>query len=671
MKLSINWLKDYLDPKLSTEEMVNRLTMAGLEVESVEAHGKDTVIDLEVTPNRPDWLSVQGLARDIGAILQKKVVYPAIKNYAIKKSNLRIHIDDKRDCTRYVATLLSKAQVSQGGVWANYLNSVDMKAISNAVDITNYILMDMGQPLHVFDYDKIEGGEVFVRRAKVGERIVTLDGVERKLDPSILVIADAQKPIAIAGIMGGMDTQVTTATTNILLESASFNSVLIRRASRSLALRSDSSYRFERGVDINGVLAGANRATSLLIEATKATLVGRLDAYAMSKAKEKPISISANDVSRRLGLNLKPAQIKRGLVALGFKVSGSATFKVTASSFRRDINQTADLVEEIARLTGFDKLPMAMPVIKATNINLDTRAAQLKTLLRQVLVGAGMNETVTFAMTNTKALVKSNLGETKALRVFNPLSQDQELMRPSLLPSLLQVALTNISRGQKDLRLFEIGKRYYAEGEKETLAILLTGRRHNDWRGNKKEMVDFIDLKGSIERVLGAAGVTASFESLQWPAFDAQSAANIVLNGKPIGSLGKLAADVLRNWDIKNQDVYFAAIDLDSIITQPKVTKYQALAEFPSISRDVSLSVKRETPYTDVEAICRKQGGALLTNVQFIEQYVGDKIAADQKALVFSLIYQSHERTLREEEINASQEAIIKALIAELGATRR
>jgi len=681
MKLSINWLKEYIDPKLSTEDLVERLTMAGLEVEAIEAGAKDTVLEIEITPNRPDCLNILGLAREVGAITGKPVKYPKIKKYKMdfrfrgndKQGNI-VTVENKNDCRRYIATLIRDVKIADAPAgMKQHLTSLGISAINNAVDITNFVLMEIGQPLHAFDYDKLAGGKIVVRRAKTGESIVTLDGIERKLDPSILVIADAEKPVAIAGIMGGKGTEITAATKNILLESAHFEMGLIRKACRSLGLRSDSSYRFERNVDFDGVLTGANRATELLLQLTVGRLDGRAELNFKAKTSSRKIKLNLTQVESVLGLKVTPTQVKAWLSRLGFKVVGKAkVLSIIAPHNRADVQQDVDVIEEIARMVGFDRLPFKMPVIKAVNINVNKRPREIKDKIRRVLTAGGIDEIITHSMIAAKALVKSNMTQLPVVKVFNPLSQDQELMRPSMVPSMLQVALTNINRGQKDLRLFEIGKRYFADSEKETLGILLSGRRSADWRIAKKETIEIFDLKGFMERIFKSIGINPVYTSNHWPVLDNDCAISFTLDEKYLGSLGKIDRKILNNWDIKNQDIYYAGLHLDEIYPLPiPVLKYQPISEFPAITRDVSVAVKKEIPYSKIEAICKQQGGDILKSVQFIEQYLGDKVQAGHKALVFSLQYQSNSRTLREDEISAVHEKIVQSLITDLSAVRR
>lgn len=674
MKLSLNWLKDYIDPKLSTESLVEHLTMAGLEVENIESVGGDVVLELEITPNRPDCLNILGLAREIGAITGKAVKTPKIRSVKTIVLKKLVRIEDKKDCSRYIGTLIRDVQIqgSPSGMKMR-LASMGIHAVNNAVDSTNFILMETGQPLHAFDYDKLAGHHLVIRRAKAGESIVTLDGIERKLDASILVVADGQKPVAIAGIMGGRDTQITADTKNILLESAHFEMGLIRRASRSLGLRSESSYRFERNVNEEGVLASANRATDLLLQLTGGRLSGRGEILSQHKKVAAKIKLNVSEIESLLGIDVTALRVKTWLARLGFKVVAQGNnLTVTPPVNRGDIGQGVDVIEEVARMNGFNHLPSKLPMIKTINIAVEKRPREIKAKIRQVLTAAGVDEIVTHNMINSKSLIKCNMTELPLLRVFNPMSQDQELMRPIMLPSLLQVAVTNINRGQKDLRFYEIGKTFSGGNERETLAVLLTGRRNHDWRSSKKDMVEVFDLKGILERIFQAAGLHAAYTGGSMPVFDPGCAAFINSNGRQIGVLGKVEQKVLNNWDIKNQDIFFGGIHLDEILSlTSKPLKYQPISEFPAIVRDVSLAVKKDIPYNKIEEICIQQGGDILKSVQFIEQYLGDKIPAGYKGVVFSCQYQSNTRTLREDEVSAVHERVLHSLTHDLAAIRR
>jgi phenylalanyl-tRNA synthetase beta chain len=406
---------------------------------------------------------------------------------------------------------------------------------------------------------------------------------------------------------------------------------------------------------------------------TDGRLAGRGEIESKAQRPLTKVKIKPQDIECLLGMEVPPLKIKAWLERLQFKVGIKAgTLTVMAPSHRPDIRQDVDVIEEIARMIGFDNLPSRLPEVKAVNIPVDKRPSEIKAQLRSVMAAGGIDEVITLSMINTRLLSKSGLTQVPALRIFNPLSQDQELMRPSLLPSMLQAALANINRGQKDLRFFEIGKRYFIDGEKETAGILLTGRRFNDWRLPKKDMVDLFDLKGILERAFDLLGSSPVYEAGISPAFDDSSAAVIYMNGISVGNLGKIDKDVLNNWDIKNQDVYFAEIYLNQILISPsKLIKYHPVSEYPAIVRDVSLAVKKEVPYKKIEEICRQQGADVLKAVNLIEQYLGDKIPFGYRGLVFSCQYQSDTRTLREDEVSSVHERILQALIHDLGAIRR
>ncbi len=679
MKLSLNWLKDYVNPKLSPEKLAERLTMAGLEVEEVRHTGNDTVLDLEITPNRPDCLSIIGLAREVAGITANSLKLPKIKSYALKKSAaFRVTVENTKDCPRYIGTLIKNVHVAAApdGL-ASRLSTVGIKSINNAVDITNFVLLETGQPLHAFDYDKLAGGAIIVRRARAGEKIIAIDGSAHRLDPSILVLADAQKPVAIAGIMGGKESEITAQTKNIVLESAQFDMGLVRRASRTLGLKSDSSYRFERGVDYEGVLTGANRATDLLLEHLKGVLSDRIDVRS-TQIKTKMIAIFPTEIEALLGTAVSAAQAKNMLSRLGLKVKTGAQGKLQVGipDFRVDLNQPADLIEEIARMIGYDRLPLSLPTIAVANISVIARPREVKKTITEVLFAQGFSEAITYALINQNDLNRSHLGHLPKLPLESSLSQEHNILRPSLLPSLLKVAAGNFNHGQKDLKIFEIGKRYLPDGrgaaEHPTLGILITGKRNHDWRTSNKETLNFFDLKGALENIVQALQAPLQVALHPYPAFAPAESVSLLLHGKSIGTAGRIDAQVLTQWGIKAKEVYFAGVHLEELFVLPKpVLKYQPVSEFPAIQRDVSLAVKQEISYRALSSRCMEMGGDILQEMHLIEEYTGDKIPQGTRGLVFALIYQSLKRTLREEEVNAVHQKLLNALTHEFGATVR
>lgn len=675
MKLSLNWLKDYVDPQMTTEALVHRLTMAGLEVESVNRVQKDTVLDLEITPNRPDCLNTLGIAREISAICAKKLAYPKIKTIKPTPTNdFMITIADKKDCGRYVGTLIREATVEDSPAWVTErLQSLGLRAIGNAVDVTNFVLMEMGQPLHVFDFDKIQGGKIIVRRAKAGEKIVTLDGIERRLDPSILIIADAKQPIAIAGIMGGLATQVSLTTKNILLESAHFDMGVVRKASRTLGLKSDASYRFERGVDFYNVLDGANRATGLLLELTRAKLSGRMDQGDKPKDKAHVIQISIQDIENLLGTKVSATVAKNAWTRLGLTVTGAKkdNFKITVPSFRNDLKQNVDLIEEVARIIGYDHLNVSFPHIQVVNIAPDVGPRTMRKRMASVLIAKGFYEAVTFSLISQKDLERCKQENLTGVGVENALSGEHNIMRPSMMPSLLNVAAKNFNRGQKDLRLFEIGKCYFLKEERWTLGILASGRREDDWRRNSKEGVEFYDVKGILEQVFSQLDLNIIFEPGESRGFET-GAAQLKLNNQSIGVAGRIHSEALQQWGIKPQPIFYAEINLQPMFKQPTaVLKYEPIPDFPGIGRDISMAIKKNIPYEKIKNLCEKLGGAMLQRVSLIEEYTGEKIEKGERGLVLSLQYQSQERTLREEDVSSVHRRIVDSLINDFSAKIR
>ena len=667
MKLSFNWLNDFVRHGLSPEKLAERLTMAGHEVKSIDDVDDDRVFEIEITPNRPDCLNTLGLAREVSAIVNKPLILQKLKAIKIPKALCDVTIEDRSACLRYVGAVIESISIAESSaVVKQRLQAIGVRSINNVVDITNYGLFENGQPLHTFDYDKLIGGKIIVRRAKAGEKIVTLDGVERQLNPSILVIADAQRAVAIAGIMGGQATEVTAKTKRILLESAYFDPVLIRRAGRTLGLTSDSAYRFERGVDLSNVDIAAKRALSRLLEFAGGNVVNYRDVAVKKTVTQKQFSVDIKEISRFLGTDVPTVQAKKILGKLEFKVSGAAEcLKVTAPSFRNDIKGAVDISEEISRIIGYDRLESSVPQIKPSAIT-SSEGFQLKRKLRHILTGQGLDEVISYPLLSRSAIEKTNVADLPTSRIKNPLSLDQEFLRPSLLASLLAVVNLNFNHGQKNLRLFEIGKVYPPLGEKEVLSMVLTGLRSQNWQINKKEAVDFYDLKGIVMRIFEVLG----FDLLQ--CVPGKRITDIVLEKQKIGFLGKVDKDVLKNWDLKSDDVYYAEIDLEKIYKmKPQAKHFVALSDFPSIARDVSIAVKQDINFSQIETLVREIGTAHLVAINFIEQYLGDKIAVGQKGLVFSLLYQSPQRTLTEAEIAPIHERILQRLSQDFGATIR
>ena len=689
MKVSLQWLKDYVAIDLPVDKLAHRLTMAGHEVKQQESLGGDTVFEIEITPNRPDCLNMLGLARELSAILNRPLRLPKVRKFKIPTSACPVTIEDPKACVRYVGAIIENVSVRPAPAEVKKkIQAIGLRPINNVVDLTNFCLMESGQPLHAFDYDKLIGGRIIVRRARAGEKIITLDGVERMLNPSILVIADAERPVAIAGIMGGKDAEVTENTQRILLESAWFDPILIRRAGRSLGLSSDSSYRFERGVDLENVDRGAQRAISLILDISGGQLKAYKDVFPKrKKGAARKIKITQDEIKKLLGAESFPAgKTKTILQKLGFRVSMKGkSLQLIPPSFRGDIKEGVDIIEEIARIIGYDNVPASLPLIRVQNIPSDGNYV-FKKGLRQILSALRLNEVISYPLMGKSFLEKSFVDNLSRISIKNPLTLDQQFMRPTLLPSLLAILRGNLNQGQRDVCIFELGKNYFPKrpncdwNENEFLGVLLAGELHRNWREQKRCPVDFYDIKGVVAQVIGAvSNKQPDYQQtgMEWPYFVKGAAATIGIKTKEtysIGALGKINKEVLKNWDIKEENVYFAEIELESLFNYQKNLghkKYRPITPYPVITRDVSLAVSKGETFQQVVDLAHETGGKLLVDIIFLEQYLGEKIPSDQKGLVFSVVYQAADRTLTDEEIAPLHDQICKAFVEKLGAVIR
>jgi phenylalanyl-tRNA synthetase beta chain len=677
MKISLNWLKDYVKIRVDANTLAGCLTMAGLEVESIgKAGATDTVFEIEVTPNRADCLSVIGVAREVAAVTKEALKRPAVKKIAYPKKAVPVEIRDKDLCRRYIGTLIQGVRIKPAPAPVKKrLGALGMRPVNNIVDITNFSLWENGQPLHAFDYDKLEGGRIVVRRAAPGETLEAIDGNTYPLDPSVLVIADAVKPVAIAGIMGGRATEVTAATKNILLESACFDPVTVRRASRKLALSTDSSYRFERGVDMEGVLGGCRRAQDMILDHAGGVITAYTDRFAGKPAVRPPsIRFTVDSVNRRLGAGLTAAHCRTVLRRLEFKVKPgpSGALVAEAPGFRGDIHETVDIIEEIARVTGYDNLPSKIAAINAVNIP-ECGRWQDKKDLRRAFTALGCDEIVTHSLTSSGHLKRCRRENDPVVKIRNPLSADYDTLRPAFLPAHLPVVLNNVNRGLKNLRFFEIGKIYSPGSERDALGLVLAGKPRYDWRLPENPDADFFDLKGIVEQSFACLGVTgARFVPVRRDFFAEGQAAEVQFNGRPAGLLGRIEDGVLREWNFKGPVVYAAEIMLDPVFQQrAREESFEPPSEYPAMVRDLSLAVRKGVLFDEVRALAQSRGGEFLTGVELVEEYLGDKVPPDTRGIVFSLRFQSARRTLTDEEVAQSVELIRQALVGELGAISR
>jgi len=644
----------------------------------------DTILDLEITPNRPDCLSMIGIAREIAAITGSKVNVPKIQYSESGRaidSQVTVQIEEPNLCPRYCASLLSGIKITASPQWVQRrLLACGMRPINNIVDVTNYVMMEYGQPLHAFDYNGIRGKQIIVRRAGSGESMATLDGVQRTLNPNILVIADKERAVAVAGIMGGGDTEVMEDTTTVLIESANFNQAVIHQGSLSLKLSSEASLRFEKGLSRDLPLIALKRATQLLAELTQGKVaVGIIDAYPGKQQKE-PILFPTSDIRRLLGMKLDMSEICKPLELLGFdcqQVESNSQLQVKVPWWRTDVNCAADVIEEIARITGYDKIPTTMLSSPLPRYE-PAPVLRLRRQLRNILIGCGFQEVLTYSLTSLEILEmlspERRLIGPNPIKVANPMSREQEYLRTSLRAGLLSVLARNERHEENGIRLFEIGKVFMPREmdlpeEHEMLCAVLSGsQRRLSWRG-EEETVDFFVAKGVVETILSRLGVEARFEESQDESLFPGRTANIVVGSDKLGTVGELHPKVSKAFGL-SATAYLIEIDFDKLSSWAADLKtFRAIPRYPSTSRDIALLVDEKVTYQQICSIV--QGFSLVNSVVLFDFYLGEQVPAGKKSLAFRIIYQSFTHTLTDNEVDKLQQQIIDRLRNELGAVLR
>lgn len=657
----------------------------------------DFVYDLEITPNRPDLNSVIGIAREISAVSGNPMKIPVIPQLNIDSENpigkyVEVKLEAPDLCPRYVARVVRGVKITQSPDWLrNILEKVGLRPINNVVDVTNFVMLETGQPLHAFDYHLISKNQnglptIIVRRATDGELFVTLDEKKHTVSSEMLLIADPEKAIALAGVMGGLNSEIKDTTEDVLIESAYFNPTNVRRTSKALGLRTDASYRFERGVDINGCDYASLRCAQLILETAGGKLCeGVVDAYATTITQKK-ITVRTSKVNEILGLQLKSEEIEFYLTRLGLKpipkakpigieIPGDATtFQIP--TFRIDLKREIDLVEEVARLYGVDKVPSTPPRGAIGFNNFDSVYNQISEV-RMILIGMGLDEAqgqTLISDTAAKLIEQQNY-----VMVANPLSSDMNTLRPSLLPGLLDSLRHNISHKNYDVGLFEVGKvfrresSYVKEGRK--VGIALTGCRVEPfWQGAERDAkYDIFDLKGIIEEFFdnfGIKGVVYNKVNTEDALFFEY--AEILLGGKiRLGKLGQAHPRLARTYDLRDA-VYLAELDLDAILSKRNTTRiYKPLLQFPGIRRDVAMIVPESITHDAILQVIKKAKPKYLEEVQLFDIFRGKNIPQDQKSMAYGFIYRSDERTLTDVEVNQIHNGLVEELKAKIPATIR
>jgi phenylalanyl-tRNA synthetase beta chain len=644
----------------------------------------DVIFDLEVTPNRPDCLSVIGIAREAAALTGQSLYLPPVsyEETALPvNEQISVEIIAPELCPRYCASLINGVKIGESPKWMQQrLLACGMRPISNIVDITNYVMLEYGQPLHAFDYDRIRGKRIIVRRAAGGEAIVTLDGVERVLSKDMLVIADEERSVAIAGVMGGANSEVTEQTTSILLEAASFNPASIHYTGRALFLPSEACMRFERGIRPELTLPALRRATQLIVQLAGGEAArGVVDVYP-GKLDQEPILLSTEEVKRLLGVEFSLDRIVEALTSLGFDCKPAASASevwVTAPYWRSDIQQAVDLIEEVARVIGYDKIPTTMlgqPLPRQD----PEPILGLKQEVRRSLTGYGFQEVITYSLTGlemlNKLLPEPHPLEPVPLRVANPMTADQEYLRPNLRANLLAALSLNQRHEDGGIRLFELGKVYLPRqndlpDEPEVLCGILTGPRLEvSWQGGD-ELLDFFDAKGMVEGLLRRLGVEASFEECGDESLHLSKQAAIVIAGNRLGVVGELHPKVAEAFEISGT-AYLFEINVTTLLPFTLGYKrFQPVLRFPAIVRDMALVIDAEVTHQKVQALIKSF--PLAVQVTLFDVYSGEQVLPDKKSLAYRITFQSPTHTLTDEEVNKVQQKILNKLSQELGATLR
>ncbi|MGZ8519337.1 MAG: phenylalanine--tRNA ligase subunit beta [Candidatus Binatia bacterium] len=691
MKFTLNWLKEFVDFGGTAAELSKLLTSAGLEVESLtpikepESLRDDWLIEIAVTPNRGDCLGLLGIAREVCALTGAQAKFPPVQR---SKKDPRIHkrvalkIEDAGQCARYSARLVDQVKIASSTPLIRFrIESCGIRAINNVVDATNYVMLETGQPLHAFDLARLAAKQIIVRNARETRKFTTLDGVERELAHEDLLICDGDTPVALAGVMGGMNSEVSAATTSLLLESANFAPATIRRTAKRLALHSEASHRFERGVDPEGTLRALDRAVQLISENGGCRpLAGAADCYP-DKVKPVTIRLRKQRVSRILGVAIEFRQAEKLLRSLGLKTTrqGQQLNAVIPTS-RPDLTREIDLIEELARLHGYDHIPTTLPLLRPTGGALDFRLAGERKL-GNYFAGEGFVEAINLPFTSDALnglFCGLWQGFQTAVPLLNPLSKESSAMRQSLLPGLLDNLRVNLAQKTASCHVYHLGKVFRCDptgGYEERLCVggLMHGPRAlRGLRRKDHSTLDFFQCKGAVEGLLDLFGLR---DSISWTV----AASDILHPGRAaqlhhqecrIGFLGELHPDVAEQLEVPQ--VYVFELDFEKLLEYaPRQMAVRALAKFPAIERDFAIVVERDFAAHRIIDWIGHLGESLIEHVQVFDQYIGAPIPDGKKSLAYNISYRAEDRTLTDSEVNPLHQGVVDRIGKEFGAERR
>jgi phenylalanyl-tRNA synthetase beta chain len=672
MKISPHWLRDFVDLPVDYPRLADELTLAGVAVEGISGSGDNTVFEMEITTNRPDAMNHYGVAREASALYDLPLRPIEAKLPAFEdKSDVSIDIQAPELCARFTAREIRGATVRPSSAHvAHRLQLLDQRPISNAVDATNYVLWESGKPTHVFDLDLLEGRRLVIRKARSGETLKTLDGVERKLSTDDLVVADANKPVGLAGVMGGFDTMITEKTKNILIESAWFDPVTVRRISKRHGLHTDASHRFERGADFESTVASANRVAELILTSGGGSLVGDVIDVIARKLDLAPVELNLREVHRILGEKISALEVNRILTRLGFTMlpGNEDRYLVHIPSWRLDIEREIDVIEEVARLHGYDKFPNTLPAFRGGVRELPD--AQKDAQMRSSLLALGYNETISLTFISKDDARR--FSTAPALDLANPLSDEASAMRTSMVPSMLNMLAYNLNRGSDNVRLFESGNVFEASGpnalQLKRISMGATGNVDAEVvrglvPGADSRPLSFFDLKGDVESLLTPFSQwTLNYDTKTADYYHPGRSARAVLDGATVAQFGQIHPDVAAARKLR-QDVFVAEIYLDRLYQHDlRAVRYEALPRFPAVERDFSFVFDDAVAFEKIHQSVVELAIPELRSFVPGEVFRGEKVGAGKYSILMRVNFQSRERTLRDDEVAQWAGQIAKAL---------